>query len=710
MKSRKASNQAFITKQRLDFMTMTLVRKRTGELVAFDAEKITFAIEKAMLALGLRNRNKAEFLSRIIVESLNSRQSIFIDGIPSIEQIQETVEDVLEQREKRVYKAYSLYRRSRGIAREIKQYFRIHDDLKLDVNALKVLEERYLLKNEAGEIIETPTQLFKRVAKTIAEQDRLYGKDPTKTEEEFFTVMRNLEFLPNSPTLMNAGTKLGQLSACFVLPIEDSLEGIFTTLKNMALIQQSGGGTGFSFSRLREKGAIVKSTKGVASGPISFMRIFDSTTDVIKQGGKRRGANIGILQCTHPDILDFVTAKSGKRLTNFNISVAATDSFMRKALAKETLVLRSPKTGTIVQKINAADLFEMIVKNAWETGDPGLLFIDEINRRHPLRHIGQVEATNPCGEVPLLAYESCNLGSINLSRMLKNGKLNWKKLKATIRLAVHFLDNVIDANNYPLKETEKITKAHRKIGLGVMGFADLLFILKIPYDSKEALQLAERLIKFIVKEAREKSVELGKERGSFTHFKQSTWSKRYPAMRNATCITIAPTGTISIIAGCSSGIEPVFALAFLRRVMEGKQLPEINETFKRELIRRDLYADELIRMISKTGNIKTIKLPADFKKIFVTSLDIAPEFHVRMQAAFQRHVDNAVSKTVNLPKDSKLEDVRDVFLLAWKLKCKGITIYRYGSKPEQVLYLGTGKPIVVTTDYSGGCPTGLCPL
>jgi ribonucleoside-diphosphate reductase alpha chain len=710
MKSRKASNQAFITKQRLDFMTMTLVRKRTGELVAFDAEKITFAIEKAMLALGLRNRNKAEFLSRIIVESLNSRQSIFIDGIPSIEQIQETVEDVLEQREKRVYKAYSLYRRSRGIAREIKQYFRIHDDLKLDVNALKVLEERYLLKNEAGEIIETPTQLFKRVAKTIAEQDRLYGKDPTKTEEEFFTVMRNLEFLPNSPTLMNAGTKLGQLSACFVLPIEDSLEGIFTTLKNMALIQQSGGGTGFSFSRLREKGAIVKSTKGVASGPISFMRIFDSTTDVIKQGGKRRGANIGILQCTHPDILDFVTAKSGKRLTNFNISVAATDSFMRKALAKETLVLRSPKTGTIVQKINAADLFEMIVKNAWETGDPGLLFIDEINRRHPLRHIGQVEATNPCGEVPLLAYESCNLGSINLSRMVKNGKLNWKKLKATIRLAVHFLDNVIDANNYPLKETEKITKAHRKIGLGVMGFADLLFILKIPYDSKEALQLAERLIKFIVKEAREKSIELGKERGSFSHFKQSTWSKRYPAMRNATCITIAPTGTISIIAGCSSGIEPVFALAFLRRVMEGKQLPEINETFKRELIRRDLYADELIRMISKTGNIKTIKLPADFKKIFVTSLDIAPEFHVRMQAAFQRHVDNAVSKTVNLPKDSKLEDVRDVFLLAWKLKCKGITIYRYGSKPEQVLYLGTGKPIVVTTDYAGGCPTGLCPL
>ena len=691
-------------------MLITHVRKRTGEFVVFDAEKITVAIQKAMLALGMKNRKKAESLTKEIVDSLYTKKSTFLNGIPGIEQIQETVEDVLERREERVYKAYSLYRRSRGIAREIKQYFKIRDDLKLDVNALKVLQERYLLKDEDGNIIETPTQMFRRVAKTIAGQDALYGKDPKKTEEEFFIAMRDLVFLPNSPTLMNAGTKLGQLSACFVLPIEDSLDGIFTTLKNMALIQQSGGGTGFSFSRLREKGAIVKSTKGVASGPISFMRIFDSTTEVIKQGGKRRGANIGILHCTHPDIPDFVTAKSGKRLTNFNISVAVTDSFMRKVLTKKTLVLRNPKTGKIVQKINAADLFEMIVRNAWETGDPGLLFIDEINRRHPLRTVGVIEATNPCGEVPLLAYESCNLGSINLTKMVTNGKLDWKKLRTTTRLAVHFLDNVIDANNYPLKETERITKDHRKIGLGVMGFADLLFLLKIPYDSKEALQLGERLIKFIAKKAQEKSVELGKERGSFKNFRHSTWQRMYPAMRNATCITIAPTGTLSILAGCSSGIEPVFALAFLRRVMEGKQLPEINEIFKRELIRRDLYSDDMIHMISKTGNIKNIRLPADLKKIFVTSLDISPEFHVRMQAAFQRHVDNAVSKTVNLPKNSTIEDVRNIYRLAWKLKCKGITIYRYGSKPEQVLYLGTGKPIVITTDYAGGCPTGLCPL
>jgi len=691
-------------------MTIIRVRKRTGELVAFDAEKITIAIQKAMLALGIKNRKKAESFTKEIVDSLNTKKSNFLDDIPNIEQIQETVEDILEKREERVYKAYSLYRRSRGIAREIRQYFKIRDDLKLDVNALKVLQERYLLKDEDGNIVETPTQMFRRVAKTIAEQDARYGMNPKKTEEEFFTAMRNLVFLPNSPTLMNAGTKLGQLSACFVLPIEDSLEGIFTTLKNMALIQQSGGGTGFSFSCLREKGAMVKSTKGIASGPISFMRIFDLTTEIIKQGGKRRGANIGILGCTHPDIPDFVTAKSGKRLTNFNISVAATDSFMRKVQRNKTLVLRSIKTGKIVRKINAADLFEMIVRNAWETGDPGLLFIDEINRDHPLRSIGVIEATNPCGEVPLLANESCNLGSINLKKMVKNGKLDWKKLRTTTHLAVHFLDNVIDANIYPLKETEKVTKEHRKIGLGVMGFADLLFLLKIPYDSKEALQLGERLIKFIAKEAREKSVQLGEERGSFQNFRRSTLCRKYPTMRNATCITIAPTGTISILAGCSSGIEPVFALAFLRRVMDGKQLPEINDTFKRELIRCDRYSDEMIHMISKTGNIKNTRLPADLKKIFVTSFDISPEFHVRMQAAFQRHVDNAVSKTVNLSKDATVEDVRNIFLLAWKLKCKGITIYRYGSKPEQVLYLGTGKPIVITSDYAGGCPTGLCPL
>jgi ribonucleoside-diphosphate reductase alpha chain len=687
-------------------MIITAVRKRTGELVSFNAEKITVAIEKAMGYLGIKNRKKAESLTNDVIVLLQENIALFHDGIPGIEQIQETVEAVLERYDERVFKAYSLYRRSRGIAREIREYFKIQDDLKLDVNALKVLQERYLLKDENGKIIETPTQMFRRVAAAIAAQEANYGGDPNIIEEAFFTLMRNLEFLPNSPTLMNAGTKLGQLSACFVLPIEDSLEGIFTTLKHMAVIQQSGGGTGFSFSRLREKGAIVKSTKGVASGPISFMKIYDSTTDVIKQGGKRRGANIGILHCTHPDIAEFVTAKSGRKLTNFNISVAATDAFMRKVISKKTFVLRSPKTGKILQKVNAADLFEMIIRNAWETGDPGLIFIDEINRRHPLKAIGTIEATNPCGEVPLLAYESCNLGSINLVKMVKDGRIDWIKLRETTRLGVHFLDNVIDANNYPLKETEAITKAHRKIGLGVMGFADLLFLLKIPYNSDEAFKLGARLIRFIAREAVQQSVELGKERGSFTHFRESTWAKTYPAMRNATCITIAPTGTLSIIAGCSSGIEPVFALAFIRRVLEDKRLPEVNEMFKRELLTRGLYSEELISKISKTGNIKRVRLPADLKKVFVTALDVSPKVHVRMQATFQRHVDNAVSKTVNLPKNATMQEVRRIYLLAWKLKCKGITIYRYGSKPEQVLYLGTGRPIVVTTDYAGDRPTG----
>ncbi|MBN1280440.1 MAG: adenosylcobalamin-dependent ribonucleoside-diphosphate reductase [Candidatus Thermoplasmatota archaeon] len=691
-------------------MVITTVQKRTGEYVPFQAEKITAALEKAMRALDLSNRKKAEALTREIVRTLEQNISSFSKGIPTIEQIQDTVEEVLERRHQRLYKAYSLYRRSRGIAREIKQYFKIRDDMKLGVNALKVLQERYLLKDEDGSIIETPTQMFRRVAHAIAAPDIIYEKDPRKAEEEFYAAMRNLEFLPNSPTLMNAGTKLGQLSACFVLPIEDSLEGIFTTLKNMAIIQQSGGGTGFSFSRLREKGAIVKSTKGVASGPISFMRIFDSTTDVIKQGGKRRGANIGILHCTHPDIEEFVTAKTGRRLTNFNISIAATDAFMNKALKGQSLVLRSPKTHKSVGKINAAALFDTIVRNAWDTGDPGLLFIDEINRRHPLKTMGEIEATNPCGEVPLLAYESCNLGSINLAKMVKNGAIDWMKLRRTTHLAVHFLDNVIDANHYPLRQTEKITKAHRKIGLGVMGFADLLFMLKIPYGSTRSYQTAETMITFIADEARKKSVQLGKQRGSFTGFPHSSWRKKYSAMRNATCITIAPTGTLSIIAGCSSGIEPVFALAFLRRVMEGKQLPEINEVFKRELLCKGLYSEQLIHEISKAGNIKDTALPASLKKIFVTALDITPEVHVRMQATFQRYVDNAVSKTVNLPKEATSEDVRRIYVLAWKLNCKGITVYRYGSKPEQVLYLGTKKQLVVNTDYAGGCPTGLCPL
>jgi len=691
-------------------MAIEKIRKRTGEIVPFQADRITDAIKKAMRALDVQKKGTAQKFTEEIVHILNERKHQFSKGIPDVENVQDVVEEVLEHRNERVYKAYSLYRHSRGIAREIREFFKIKDDCKLGVNALKVLVERYLVKDDKGNIIETPRQLFMRVAHVVAAVDTSYGKDPSVSQEHFFRAMRNLEFLPNSPTLMNAGTPLGQLSACFVLPIEDSIDSIFTTLKHMALIQQSGGGTGFSFSRLRQKGDVVKSTKGVASGPVSFLQIYNSTTDVIKQGGKRRGANMGILSCTHPDINEFITAKKGKQLPNFNISVAATDQFMRKALKGKEIALRNPRTNKISSKVNAGDLFDALVKNAWKTGDPGLLFIDEINRRHPLQEVGDIEATNPCGEVPLLPYESCNLGSINLAKMSQKGKVKWDKLREITRLAVHFLDNVIDANLYPLPEIEDATKKSRKIGLGVMGFADLLLELQIPYDSDEALHLGEKLISCIAKEARKTSIELGKQRGSFPLFPQSKWASKVPALRNATCTTIAPTGTISIIAGCSSGIEPLFALAFLREVMERKRLLEINERFKIELIKRDLYSEEIIKQISREGTIKNSNLPKEIQHVFVTSLDISPEVHVKMQAAFQRHVDNAVSKTVNLPADATPEDVKKIYVLAWRLKCKGITMYRYGSKSEQVLYLGTGKPIVAKASYAGGCPTGFCPL
>jgi ribonucleoside-diphosphate reductase alpha chain len=677
------------------------VRKRTGNLVPYNQDKITAAIIKAMKALGLPDTSKAEPLATQVTASLPTTD------IVDIETIQDHVEDILETLpDQRLYKIYSLYRRSRGIARDIKTYFHIKDDLKLSANALKVLEERYLQRDTDGNITETPTQLFHRVARAIAAPEKTYDGDVNTTEDAFYHMMANLEFLPNSPTLMNAGTDLGQLAACFVLPIDDSLQSIFETLKDMALIQQSGGGTGFSFSRLREKGAVVQSTSGVASGPVSFMNIYDQTTDVIKQGGKRRGANIGILHITHPDIEEFITAKTNKRLSNFNISVAITDDFMHKVDNREPITLRSPKTHKITKKIRADDLFTLITQTAWQTGDPGLLFIDEINRTHPLARIGTIEATNPCGEVPLLPYESCNLGSINLLKMTKDGKIDWDKLRTTVRLAIQFLDNVIDANHYPLVQTEAVTKQDRKIGLGIMGFAELLYTLEIPYDSDQALAIAHKLIRFIAKEARQKSVELGQERGSFPAFHKSIWAHDYPAMRNATCLTIAPTGTISIIAGCSSGIEPVFALVFYRRVMEGKELQEISEPLKLALIKRELYTDTLIKQLATTRSVKKMPLPRDLKKIFVTATDIPPLVHLRMQAAFQQDVDNAVSKTVNLPNTATTRDISKIYKEAWKLKCKGITVYRYGSKAEQVLYYGKKKQLVAPVDYSGGCPAG----
>lgn len=763
------------------------ISKRDGTTAPFDRQKISRAIYKAMLSVNNGSFKDAEEVTGLVISEIPE------DSTPNVEQVQDIVERVLMTHSKKgkdfkdVARAYILYRERRRLIREEKRRIGITDDLKLNLNAVKVLESRYLLKNKEGEVIETPRELFHRVASSVALVEGLYDykhsagnkklpknsslrtrkitkkernfikfmfdrfvRDGTLKgrfddfveflestpnsvhayESEFEEMMTNLEFMPNSPTLMNAGTDMGQLSACFVLPVSDSIDGIFDSLKNTAKIHKSGGGTGFSFSQLRPKDDRVRSTMGVASGPVSFMRIFDTTTDVIKQGGKRRGANMAVLRYDHPDIVEFVTSKDPENVTlaNFNISVAVDKEFFERLDEDSYIELKNPRSLEPINRIRARYLWDLIIDSAWRTGDPGLIFIDEMNDKNTVSHIGKIEATNPCGEQPLLPYESCNLGSINLGKFVGNGKVDWKKLEKVIRLSVRFLDNVVDANVFPIPEIEKVTRSTRKVGLGYMGFADLLMKLMIPYASNAALAMAEKVMSFLQSISHDESSRLAKEKGTFPAWKGSYWDQNGTKMRNSTTTTIAPTGTISIIAGCSSSIEPVFALAFVRRVLDGQELLEINPTFEETLRARNLYSADLMNKIALDGTLDDLDLPKDIMEVFITSREIPYEWHILMQATFQNYCDSGVSKTINLPNNASRDDIERSYRLARDLHCKGITIYRDGSKTVQVLYAGKTGPQVVPREekpdlsfivndektlkidatYDPACPRGVC--
>ncbi|MBU0585893.1 adenosylcobalamin-dependent ribonucleoside-diphosphate reductase [Candidatus Micrarchaeota archaeon] len=688
------------------------ISKRDGSIAKFDEGKIKEAIWKSVQAVGGKDRSESDKNADLAIQIINQK---FKDSVPSVEDVQDAVEKALIERgHATTAKAYILYRHKKSVERELKGILGVKDDLKLSINSVQVLERRYLLKDEKGKIIETPGQLVRRVAKFIASGEKLFGGDDDACknfEHAFHEIMSKFEFMPNSPTLMNAGTGIGQLSACFVLGIGDDLEGIFESVKNTAVIHKSGGGTGFSFSFLRPKGDFVKSTSGVASGPISFMTVFDVATNVVKQGGKRRGANMGVLEVWHPDIEEFISVKQTPGvLENFNISVGVDDKFM-EAVDKDTeYELLNPRTKQPVRKIKARSLFNLISYSAWKSAEPGLLFMDTINNTNPTPK-QRITATNPCGEVPMPNYESCNLGSINLAKFVEMNwsktdwkkKIDWNRLRYVTRLGVQFLDNVIELNKYPIEKIKENTQFNRRIGLGVMGFAKMLFRIGVSYDSNLALEIGDEIMKFITSEARKMSHELGRARGSFPGFADSIWAEKYDAMRNATVTSIAPTGTISMIADTSSGIEPMFSIAYVKVVMDGARLYYSEDTFEHVLKVRGLYSNELMQSVIESGSVQDMEnIPKDIRDVFRVAYDITPDSHVKMQAAFQKHTDLAVSKTINMPAETSVEDIQKAYMLAWKTGCKGVTVYRDGSRGEGVLTKAKPTPKPSEMQAGGG--------
>lgn len=678
-------------------MRINKILKRDGREVEFSLDKLTSAIWKAGKETSEYDEKEAKRLAEIAVALVE--KSLKEKELAQVEKIQDFVEQVLMAAgHYKTAKAYILYRAARGEERRVERIIGVKDDLDLSPNQLKVLRNRYLLKDEDGKVIETPSELFRRVARNLAIVEK--SQKRKQVEADFYDVMSRLEFLPAGRTLNNAGTPQSQLANCFVLPVEDSMEGIFDAVKWMAMVHQRGGGTGFNFSKLRPRGDVVtKSTGGFATGPVSFMKVFDIATRQVMQGGKKRGANMGILNVDHPDILDFISAKAERgEIENFNISIGVTDDFMKAVKQDGDWHLRNQRTGEIVQSMKARTLMNQLVSMAWRTGDPGLIFLDPINRNNPLlKKYGRIEATNPCGEQPLHPFDACNLGSINLAKFVKNKKVDYERLGYVVRTGVRMLDNVIDACKYPLPQITETVRANRRIGLGVMGWADMLYQLRVAYDSSAGVELAKKIAKFIQDESWKMSEELAKEKGAFPRLKESSFKKK---VRNVAITTIAPTGSISMLADASSGIEPVFALAYTKNVVEEAGLSYINKYFEAELS-RSLWADgdsehkvrdRIVREVAEQGSVAHISgVPSEVKGVYRTAHDIAPEWHVKMQAAWQKYTDNAVSKTINFPNSATIDDVAKAYMMSWEMGCKGITIYRDGSKDVQILSVGSAN-------------------